>query len=675
MKKSGRLLTSQSCEPMRAKRGEMEQSRMQGRGEREIPEKTRRPAASSGTIPTSENPGVARPGIQPKRIGNLPMQDRGPHVARGPSRVPPVRTLRKLAGKYARGVCEAGVCFKCRPGRDPMRVIEVSMELRRNERAGETGDPRESPPTDSIVRHDSHLRKSGVTRVDWLNYFLTRGLKGLMERGNTDKDEITEERTRPQLYLSLQDGGLSLINHVLKCETLYQSSAIGTILRPEDISAALQKMMWSEVRRMPLQYRQAKEALATLVEHLPEGTVASARYLYIRASKTSAVIPSVVNRTPTIRWRRPWKILADPNLSSDLRAAAFGFYNNIVTTQQRKYSIHLTADPACPLCGNTDTALHRYILHAIGFLLDHSKPVTVQDFVQLLRQDRWNMARRGTLRHEYGASPELMGGGNGRSRRKLADQWHRPAPRARQVTRVFSPPASDHRLKIRWTAYSSSAHVPNFDLPQFYTTVKVTWSTVMKTCWQVSSSMLGHGDWLCAASEIVLPQSSVYASDVTRADTFRPAHSKHSGPRELGSDRRGTSGTFLGDLLEAAKFATLVPVLPPRPMRVTEVNTERRRNEGAGETGVPRENPPTNAIVRHDSHLPKSDWMKRFDWISTTRSWEPMRVERGEYRAAPECKGVGNGRCPRKPADQRHDPRVRPRRESSPVRLGGKRVI
>ncbi|KAJ8896053.1 hypothetical protein PR048_001394 [Dryococelus australis] len=242
----------------------------------------------------------------------------------------------------------------------------------------------------------------------------------------------------PQFYLSLQDGGLSLINHVLKCEALCQSSAIATILHPEDIYAALQKMMWSEVRHMPLQYRQAKEALATLVEHLPEGTVASARYLYIRASKTSAVIPSVVNRTPTIRWRRPWKILADLNLSSDLRAAAFGCYNNIVTTQQRKYSIHLTADPACPLCGNTDTALHRaiscvyatpiwkccrvrvrkiirdergdvsdthmlhcdfftflsvrrraaawYILHAIGFLVDHSNSVTVQDFVQLLRR-------------------------------------------------------------------------------------------------------------------------------------------------------------------------------------------------------------------------------------------------------------------------------------------------
>ncbi|KAJ8869902.1 hypothetical protein PR048_028911 [Dryococelus australis] len=44
---------------------------------------------------------------------------------------------------------------------EPMRVIEVSMELRRNDGAGVTGDPREDPPTNGIVGHDSHLRKSG----------------------------------------------------------------------------------------------------------------------------------------------------------------------------------------------------------------------------------------------------------------------------------------------------------------------------------------------------------------------------------------------------------------------------------------------------------------------------------------------------------------------------------
>ncbi|KAJ8887566.1 hypothetical protein PR048_013782 [Dryococelus australis] len=42
-----------------------------------------------------------------------------------------------------------------------MRVIEVNMERRRNEEAGETGDPQENPVTNGIVRQDFHLRKSG----------------------------------------------------------------------------------------------------------------------------------------------------------------------------------------------------------------------------------------------------------------------------------------------------------------------------------------------------------------------------------------------------------------------------------------------------------------------------------------------------------------------------------
>ncbi|KAJ8866082.1 hypothetical protein PR048_033606 [Dryococelus australis] len=46
-----------------------------------------------------------------------------------------------------------------------MRVIEVSMEQCRNERARKTGYPRENPPTNGIVRHDSHMRKSGLTHA------------------------------------------------------------------------------------------------------------------------------------------------------------------------------------------------------------------------------------------------------------------------------------------------------------------------------------------------------------------------------------------------------------------------------------------------------------------------------------------------------------------------------
>ncbi|KAJ8884326.1 hypothetical protein PR048_016183, partial [Dryococelus australis] len=56
--------------------------------------------------------------------------------------------LRDLGGSQQRGV-------ETRCGRNKVR-----MEQRRNARAGETGDPRENPPTSCIVRHDSHLRKS-----------------------------------------------------------------------------------------------------------------------------------------------------------------------------------------------------------------------------------------------------------------------------------------------------------------------------------------------------------------------------------------------------------------------------------------------------------------------------------------------------------------------------------
>ncbi|KAJ8871711.1 hypothetical protein PR048_028042 [Dryococelus australis] len=53
----------------------------------------------------------------------------------------------------------------CYPLHDCVNVVAIaSMEQRRNEREGETGDPRENPLTNGIVRHDSHMRKSGVTQ-------------------------------------------------------------------------------------------------------------------------------------------------------------------------------------------------------------------------------------------------------------------------------------------------------------------------------------------------------------------------------------------------------------------------------------------------------------------------------------------------------------------------------
>ncbi|KAJ8877599.1 hypothetical protein PR048_022054 [Dryococelus australis] len=61
---------------------------------------------------------------------------------------------------------------------------EVSMEQRRNSRAGETGDPRENPSTSGIIQPDSHMRESGCsptvnrTRFAFSTHYTTAALLG-----------------------------------------------------------------------------------------------------------------------------------------------------------------------------------------------------------------------------------------------------------------------------------------------------------------------------------------------------------------------------------------------------------------------------------------------------------------------------------------------------------------
>ncbi|KAJ8894804.1 hypothetical protein PR048_000111 [Dryococelus australis] len=68
MKRFGRLLTSRFGEPMRVIYMSMEQHRNERAGETGDPEKTRWPAASSGMIPTCENPELPGRGLNPDRL-------------------------------------------------------------------------------------------------------------------------------------------------------------------------------------------------------------------------------------------------------------------------------------------------------------------------------------------------------------------------------------------------------------------------------------------------------------------------------------------------------------------------------------------------------------------------------------------------------------------------------
>ncbi|KAJ8890743.1 hypothetical protein PR048_010252 [Dryococelus australis] len=79
-------------------------------------------------------------------------------------------------------------------------VIDVTMEQCRNERAGETGDPQENPPTSGIVRHGSHMRKS-ASEPGLLRRTITNGggftWSDFVTPGNRNQNGWARNRTRP----------------------------------------------------------------------------------------------------------------------------------------------------------------------------------------------------------------------------------------------------------------------------------------------------------------------------------------------------------------------------------------------------------------------------------------------------------------------------------------------
>ncbi|KAJ8867746.1 hypothetical protein PR048_031549 [Dryococelus australis] len=77
-----------------------------------------------------------------------------------------------------------------------MTVIEVIMEQRRNERAGETG---ENLPTNGIVEHNSHMRKSGIHGAE-IAFFITEkphGCGQFREINYISKAHESREKCRP----------------------------------------------------------------------------------------------------------------------------------------------------------------------------------------------------------------------------------------------------------------------------------------------------------------------------------------------------------------------------------------------------------------------------------------------------------------------------------------------
>ncbi|KAJ8873834.1 hypothetical protein PR048_024670 [Dryococelus australis] len=122
-----RLLRPRCCEslnstpiavslPMRMIEVSMEQRRNEKRGKREIPEKTRRPTASSGTIPTCENTECPGRGLSPDRLVGKIVILTPTQAAAGQ----PLCYLNRSGASIVNKFCRVGV-----PGLQPVRPLII----------------------------------------------------------------------------------------------------------------------------------------------------------------------------------------------------------------------------------------------------------------------------------------------------------------------------------------------------------------------------------------------------------------------------------------------------------------------------------------------------------------------------------------------------------------------
>ncbi|KAJ8891090.1 hypothetical protein PR048_010600 [Dryococelus australis] len=145
----------------------------EGEGKPEIPEKTRRPAASSARFPRARNQGATSPGIEP---GSLKWE------------------ASSLTATPPRPPCN-GIVFN-----DVHHTQQKTTSTK-----GGTGDPRENPLTSAIVRHDSHLRKSGRDPAgDRTRFALVGGEQSNRSATEAPRPEgVLEESSLLSLYTSI----------------------------------------------------------------------------------------------------------------------------------------------------------------------------------------------------------------------------------------------------------------------------------------------------------------------------------------------------------------------------------------------------------------------------------------------------------------------------------------
>ncbi|KAJ8866658.1 hypothetical protein PR048_032519 [Dryococelus australis] len=305
------------------------------------------------------------------------------------------------------------------------------MEQRRNARTGKVEDPQENPLTDGIVRHDSPVRKSGSEQKYegsspfYVDRWVTRRVlfKGPMYLRVQGPGAIRATLTRTPSASSLLRAG----------RAFEHPASAGVVLRKDIPSAEL--VLDVSLGRLEI----------LTMSYIPQHPLPHEDYAPY--SRYMGFISQTAPPNPPFQTNIPVAPLQDSRGATQL------------------------IDPSTPL----------------PLLNHHTAALPSPIFLRPLATPRrpiqsWTIERR----------KGVVGGAEGWiGRHKTLPINPRKWPGPLKLSSPIRPlslqtrqtalcrKGTEHTLQMRYTAYSSSAHVPNIDLPQINTTVKVTWSTML----------------------------------------------------------------------------------------------------------------------------------------------------------------------------------------------------
>ncbi|KAJ8870660.1 hypothetical protein PR048_029683 [Dryococelus australis] len=275
-----------------------------------------------------------------------------------------------------------------------MRVIEVNMEWRRNEGAGETGDPLENPPTNGIVRQDSHLRNNSLRET-------ANSHTCVHSKLHTTKANATGEW---RLHIQHKLEGLGSRQWLL--------TSIGYSRRLVRRRSGVLEALGSNpgcAHNRPSPVRQSTVRQLKATHNSPSSVDPSGRKMF---SVTTLQHELSRPETNVFVERRP-----DTHVSEGSVVSRYW----VVTSAEKMGTVPLTVRELP----------QRAVAIQVQAQFPHPRR-RVQTFGQLLRPDStMHVVESGhpmrVKRGEYAVAPECKGGGNGRYPRKPADQRHRPA--------------------------------------------------------------------------------------------------------------------------------------------------------------------------------------------------------------------------------------------------------